>query len=198
MPIRVLPVGSNIRPNEGVKVSRSQGWAALFGRQATRLGALQNMEKSLAALAASGRIRKIISLGRDSDPGARDHERELLAKLKLIEGFEQRGAGSEEQISQILSSVSFGIFGQNELSLGKSGTFMAYAAHQLNVLAEIADSSKPAPVCWLVAPGELLDLSQDELDRRAERLRLWQKETCSWQRIARELGSAVELNPAVG
>jgi hypothetical protein len=199
MPIRVLPVGSNVRPNEDVKVSRSQGWAALFGRQATRLAALQKMEKRLATLAASGRIRKIISIGRDSDPGACDHERELFDRLKLSEGFEQRGAGTEEQISQVLSSVAFGIFGQDELSLGKSGTFMAYAAHQLNVLAEIADSSKPAPVCWLVAPDELLDgISQDELDIRAERLRLWQKETCSWQRIARELGSALELDPAVG
>ena len=30
IPIRVLPVGSNVRPNEGVKISRSQGWAVLL------------------------------------------------------------------------------------------------------------------------------------------------------------------------
>ena len=46
-------------------------------------------------------------------------------------------------------------------------SFMAYAAHQLNVIADFAEPTKPPPVCWLVAPSELVDgIAKQELVRR--------------------------------
>src|SRR5262249_39126476 len=146
---------------------------------------LETMGKRLAALAAAGRITKIISVGRDSERHLSDREGELLRALNLPEGFSQEGALAEEKVSELLSSVSFGIFGQNELSYGKSGSFMAYAAHQLNVIADFTEQSKPPPVCWLVSPQELLaGISDTELDRRAECLRSWQEQNGSWNIIA--------------
>ena len=194
-PLRVLPVGSNIRPSSVDRSSRTAGWTVVFGLQQNRLRTLQRMRQDLQALAGTGQITKIISIGANADTRLDEEERELLASLPLREGFEQRGRTSEEEISATLSTASFGLFGQSELSYAKSGTFMAYAAHQLNILAEFADASKPEPVCWLVAPRELhRRLSPEELKHRAERLRLWQEQASSWPVIARCFAAALNLN----
>jgi hypothetical protein len=188
-PVAVIPVGSNIVPNGAEYVQREPGFAVLFGTQATRIRALDSMSNSLSQLAAGGQIRRIVCVGQLTRPDLSERERELLAGFNLTDGFVQTGRLDEIEVSKILSSASFGIFGQHELSCTKSGSFMAYAAHQLNVIAEFADSTKPAPVCWLVAPAELLTgLPQPELDRRAECLRAWQEQNCSWPVIAAKLG----------
>jgi glycosyltransferase involved in cell wall biosynthesis len=194
VPIQVLPAGSNITPHPAEKVPREDGAAALFGLQSTRVRALEHMHKSLTALAASRQITRIVSLGQGSDPKLHDQEYQLLTRLNLSGGFTQKGALQEHAVSKVLSSVSFGIFGQNELSCNKSGSFMAYAAHQLNVLADFADPSRPPPVCWLVSPSELLNgIARRELDRRAECLRMWQEQNCSWDAIAGRLGRALGI-----
>ena len=96
-----------------------------------------------------------------------------------------------------MNSAAFGTFGQNELSCQKSGSFMAYAAHEMNVIADFANPTKPPPICWLVAPAELLKgMSPLELHRRAEYLRMWQRENCSWEVIANKLGHALAIDAA--
>jgi hypothetical protein len=193
--IRVLPVGSNIHRNSGRNIERRPRWAVLFGLQQTRLRALQTMVKSLQALAAAGQVTKIVSLGHGSNPQMSERERKLLEDLKLADGFDQLGPGTEEEISEMLSTASFGIFGQNELSCGKSGSFMAYAMHGLKVLAEFASPAKAAPVCYLVAPHELLGgISSDEIDRRANSLQTWQKQNSSWDLIAGKLADALKID----
>jgi glycosyltransferase involved in cell wall biosynthesis len=196
--IRVLPVGSNIRRNVNVDLARQPRTAVLFGRQTARVRALERIQASLQSLAAANRINKIVSVGANSDPRGNERERNLLTALNLRDGFEQRGAQSEQVISQMLLAASFGIFGQDELSYSKSGTFMAYAAHELNVLAEFADWSKPEPFCWLVLPKELLDgISDTELQNRAKELRDWQHRTSSWELIGAQFSEALQLNPSV-
>jgi hypothetical protein len=157
------------------------------------------MRKSLTALAADGRIDRIICIGQGSGPDANNRERGLLDSLNLPKGFTQQGGLSEEAVSDVLSSATFGIFGQSELSCTKSGSFMAYAAHRLSVLADFAEPSKSPPVCWLVSSAELLSgIDQTELDRRAECLQMWHEQNCSWEVIAGKLASAlgVEAAPA--
>lgn len=195
--VQVLPVGSNVRPENLASADREEGLAVLFGLQASRLRALEQMQGSLNALASSGRLKRIATVGHDSDEATSKRERELLQGFKLPGGFTQHGAQPEEKVSKFLSSASFGIFGQNELSCLKSGSFMAYAAHQLRVIADFAQPTKPPPICWLVAPSELLDgIAQAELDRRAECLRTWQDENCSWGVIADKLGRALGIQSA--
>jgi len=196
-PIGVLPVGSNIRRNEDVDLARMPGCAVIFGLQRARLRGLRKMRSSLSSLAAAGYITKIISIGAGSDSNLHDEERSLLNSLPLKEGFEQLGPRPEREISELLLAASFGIFAHDELSLTKSGTFMAYAAHELNVLADFADKSKPAPVCWLVTPRELSQgMSNSELKSRAESLRVWQRENSSWKLIGRTFAEALGLNAA--
>jgi len=121
----------------------------------------------------------------------------MLSRLTLSEGFAQHGTLDSDDVSQVLNSVTFGLFGQNELSCTKSGAFMAYAAHQLCVLADFADPSKPPPVSWLVAPNEMLSgIETRELERRAECLRMWQEQNCSWEVIANKIGSVMAIEPS--
>ncbi len=194
-PIQVLPVGSNIRPSGDVDLPRKQGWAIIFGLSSARLRTLQKMHSNLRSLAAASLITKITSVGASSNPQSNEEERRLLINLQLADGFEQLGAQPESTISNILGKASLGIFGQDELSYAKSGTFMAYAAHQLNILADFADASKRPPICWLIAPGELLKgISSAEFKQRAQRLRNWQEQTSSWRLIGTKFSEALELN----
>jgi hypothetical protein len=192
-PVHLLPVGPNIRPMD-LDLARERGTAVLFGLHRARIRALQRMESSLRALASSERITKLIAVGSNATGQNNQEEFRLLSSFRFGRGFEQRGAQSAEAISRLLSSASFGIFGQNESSLTKSGTFMAYAAHELNVLSDSGGPANAEPFCWLVAPGELIDgISQSELSIRAQRLRDWQERTCSWKIIAAKVAEALEL-----
>jgi glycosyltransferase involved in cell wall biosynthesis len=192
--VKVLPVGSNIRRNDDVDLARLRGWAILFGRQSTRLRALKKMRDKLASLADARALTKIVSIGVGADSAEGEEERTLLDGLRLSEGFEQRGRQSEREISELLRTSSFGILAQDELSLTKSGTFMAYATHELNVLADFANSSKPEPVCWLVAPGEIVGgMADSELKRRAAALLGWQQRVASWEMICENFIKALDL-----
>jgi hypothetical protein len=193
--IHVLPVGSNIRRAEPLDRPRQPGQAIVFGLQPARIRALRRMRIRLCQLAAVKQITKIIALGANSGSRLDKEERSLLVDLRLQDGFEQLGEQSEHAISQILATASFGIFGQDELSYPKSTTFMAYAAHELNILADFASAARPAPICWLVAPADLLKgISPAELKERAQHLRNWQEQTSSWELISRRFSEALELN----
>ncbi len=193
--IHVLPVGSGIRPDEPLDRPRQPGWAVVFGLQPARINALKRMQTNLRQLAVSKQIVKIIAVGSNSRSQLDEKERGLLADLPLQDGFEQPGAQSEQAISQILATVSFAISGQDELSYTKSSSFMACAAHELNILADFASASKPAPICWLVAPGELLrGISAAELKERAQNLRNWQEQTSSWTVIGTTFSEALHLS----
>jgi len=191
-PIELLPVGSNIRRT--AQPARESGTALLFGLQRARVRSLRQMQSSLSRLASAGVITRLITVGLNESSEIDRKESELLSGFGFARGFEQRGSQSEEEISRLLSKAAFGIFGQSELSYTKSGTLMAYAAHELNVLSESADKLKTEPSCWLVAPGELIaGISQAELQRRAHRLRDWQERTCSWGIIAGKVADALQL-----
>ena len=192
--VHVLPVGSNIRPNKDVGVARKLGWAVLFGRQDARIRVLKKMQDSLRSLVAARRITKVITVGA-THPHHDEEERSLLAKLSLAAGFEQRGPQDERDVSELLLTAAFGISAQDELSYSKSGTFMAYAAHGLNILAECADPTKEEPLSLLTSPHELLQgISHTELEVRAERLRAWQQQTSSWDLIAAKLAEVLQLS----
>jgi hypothetical protein len=194
-PIYVLPVGSNIRRDEPLDRPRRPGWAIVFGLQHARIRALTRMQISLRQLVAAKQVTKIIAAGANSGSQLDEEERSLLVDLQLRDGFEQAGVQPEQAISQMLATVSFGIFGQDELSYAKSSIFMAYAAHELNILADFASASKPAPICWLVAPGDLLKgITAADLKKRAQHLRNWQEQTSSWKLIGRKFSEALESN----
>jgi hypothetical protein len=192
--VNVLPVGSNVRPITQPGGERHAGVAVLFGLAATRRRALETMRDDLATLATSGALRKIVTVGARDQADVCQCERTILAGLPLCDGFEQRGAMPEDEVSRLLSSAVFGISAQDDLSITKSGTFMAYAAHGLNVISPFASAGKPEPLCWLTAPHELINaIAPEQLRERAERLRGWQQRTASWPKIAAEFARALRL-----
>jgi hypothetical protein len=192
--VQILPVGSNINPISHGDRARPAGLVVLFGLQGSRVRALEKMQSDLSSLAAAKKITKLVTVGAGKAADGDENERRLLAPLQLAEGFEQRGALSEADISALLSSASFGISTQDALSFSKSGTFMAYAAHGLNILSPYAGASQPEPLCWLTHPNELLQgIPAALLTSRAENLRAWQQRTSSWPRIADQFARALQL-----
>ena len=188
--MQVLPVGANIRRTAPMDGQREEGVAVLFGLAGVRVRALRTMHADMKSLAAQNLLTRLISIGNGSAP----EEEQLLGDLRLAGGFEQRGALPEAEVSQILARATFGISAQDELSLMKSGTFMAYAAHALNILSPYADSLGPEPLCWLTHPRELREgISHNELNSRAESLRQWQERTSSWSEIAARFAEALQL-----
>ncbi len=192
--IEVLPVGSNIRRIQADDGAREPGLAVLFGLQHSRIRTLQRMRTELKSLGAAGKIRKIVTAGSGGSREGDEEELALLLEFELIDSFDQRGPLPEEKISGLLSSCEFAISAQDELSITKSGTFMAAAAHGSNILSCYADASKPEPLSLSTSPNELMDgVSASELLSRGERLRHWQERTSAWPRIADQVAQALKL-----
>jgi hypothetical protein len=192
-PIQVLPVGSNIRRVQVTEGQKEMGVAILFGLQHSRLRALRKMHSDLKSLGALGRIRKIVTAGAGRSRQGDEEEVALLTELELAEGFDQRGPLPEEKISELFATCEFAISSQDELSITKSGTFMAYAAHGLNIISCYSDTSKPGPLSLLISPGELMKgVPRTELESRAEKLRQWQEETADWSKIANQVKRVLE------
>ena len=193
--IQVLPVGSNIRPLSNLGLGRAAGVAVLFGLQGSRIKALQVMQNDLRALARGNVINKVITLGGGNEADREEHA--LLSELNLAEGFEMRGALPEADVSTQLSTAAFALSAQDELSLQKSGTFMAYAAHGMNIISPAADPMAPEPLCWLTRAADLLEgVPTSELKEHAANLRAWQERTSSWREIADRFAEALQLGEA--
>ena len=189
--IGVVPVGSNIPVRSDISPPRHHDWSVLFGLVGSRVRALREMHGALCDLARAGRIKRIVTVG-GGETGQVEVERQLLASIPLQEGFHQLGRRSEAEVSEQLLSAGFGISERDELSLSKSGTLMAYAAHSLNVLSPVANSARPLPVSLFVAPDELLrGLTNGELAKRADQLREWQNRVSSWTSIASVFADAL-------
>ena len=100
----------------------------------------------------------------------------------------------ENVVSELLSTAEFALWAQGELSVTKSGTFMAFAAHSLNIVSCYAGAAKPEPLSLLISPSELMKgITKTELQARAARLREWQERTSAWPRIASEIARALEM-----
>jgi len=193
-PVQMLPVGSNIRRVRETEEERETGLAVLFGLQPSRLRTLGKMHRGLKALGATGRIRKIVTVGGGGSRPGNDDEAALLTGLDLSEGFDQLGPLPEEKISELLLAGEFGISAQDDLSITKSSTFMAYASHGLNIISPYAGASRPEPLSWLTSPDELLQgITREDLESRRERLRDWQERTAAWLQIANQIARALEL-----
>ena len=193
--IHVLPVGSNIASISRSNAGSDGAVAVLFGLQASRVSTLRTMREHLTALAASGTLTKLVIIGGGNTPTGDAEERKLAGALQLRDGVEFRGVLPEHAVSELMASASFAVSAQDELSVTKSGTFIAYAAHGLNIISPYAGASTTEPLCWATSPGELqAGIADAELSARAESLRGWHDRTCSWPRIAEQFARALRLD----
>jgi hypothetical protein len=150
------------------------------------------MGGELKRLAAAGRIRRIVTVGSGTTPHNDDEEEARLLEIALPAGFERLGALPAQDISELLLTCEFAISAQDELSITKSGTFMACATHGANILSCHADATKPEPLCLITSARELLNgVTATELRARGEKLRQWQDRTSAWPLIAEQVGRAL-------
>jgi hypothetical protein len=185
--VRLLPVGSNIRRTSAIPQEREPGLTVLFGLQPSRIKALETGLDELRKLATRGIITRLVSIGAGTTDA---RERQILDSLPLTGGAKMTGPLNEEEISSWLSRASFGLSAQDELSATKSGTLMAYAAHELNVLSVSSN-----PPRYSITPAELLGgIPAEELHARATAARDWQEENCSWTHIAEQFARALQLD----
>jgi phytoene dehydrogenase-like protein len=183
--IQVMPVGSNIPLVADLTAAREEGVAVLFGLQVNRIKTLREMRSDLQRAT----LRKVITFGGGNT--AQDDVEQTLAPAAK---FELRGAVTAEEASHLLARATFGISAQDPRSIMKSGTFMAYAAHGLNILSPYAEPLGAEPLCWLTSPSELAaGVAAEELKSRAENLRRWQERTASWPEIAQRFAEALQL-----
>ncbi|HEV3409325.1 MAG TPA: hypothetical protein VG095_03465, partial [Chthoniobacterales bacterium] len=69
--------------------------------------------------------------------------------------------------------------------------------HGLNIISPYGDSLGPEPLCWLTRPRELRErIAPEELERRAQSLRVWQERTSSWPQVAERFAEALQLEKA--
>jgi glycosyltransferase involved in cell wall biosynthesis len=192
--VEVLPVGSNIRPSSDSQPDRQPGHFVLFGLQSSRLTTLRKMHEHLRSLAARGVITKLTTTGAGNTEQGDIEEKALTERLQLRERVELRGSLPEQEVSRLLSSAAFAVSAQDESSVTKSGTFIAYAAHGLNIISPHAAATASAPLCWATHPADLIGgIAEAELRARAENLRVWHDQTCSWARIAEQFARALRL-----
>ncbi|TLD68423.1 glycosyltransferase [Phragmitibacter flavus] len=193
-PVTVAPVGSNVSVSSSASSGkvRERGVMVVFGKQGTRLMSLRPMLAGLQRLSEAGRLKKLVILG-GSDDGGRA-ERELLKEVLPLEQVEATGFVEEGELSAILDGAEFGISGQDWSSVEKSTTFMAYAAHGLNILSPFAGSDTRAPFAWLTGVEELLAEDGDldgRLIERSQALRDWHASTASWPAIAAKMSEGL-------
>jgi hypothetical protein len=192
----VLPVGSSIEPHaRGNAPTRDPELAVLFGLQGSRLRTLQSMEAGLKTLAATGRIRRVVTAGAGNDPARAEEEEQLLQSLHLSGGYQLLGAIPAAHVSDLLTGARFALSAQDPLSVTKSSTFMAYAAHRLLVLSPFGGASREEPLCWAASPAELAQgMDEAQLTARADALHRWHERTCSWERIAERFARALQMD----
>ena len=194
---QVMPVGSNIPVIASQTGDRDEHSAVVFGLQANRSKTLRRMQPQLVPLTSAGLLRRIVAFGGGNSAEGDRTERALLSAINPRDGFEQRGSVPVKEASRLLGTSAYALWGQEALSVTKSGTFMAYAAHGLNILSTAAEPLGAEPLCWLTSPAELLQgVSREELQQRADNLRAWQERTSSWKQIAQRFAEALQLPPA--
>ena len=199
--LRVLPNATNIIPVETPRVApRDAGTWALFGRQGSRLSTLEAMGAWLGKLHEGGRLVRLQVLGsRESD--AMNRREDALLRSMLPEGaYELLGLQSPPHLSKLLGAAEFGLFSQSSASITKSGVFMAYASHGMNILTPSSSGETEPPQCWLTHPSELLETAASPcglLTERARHLLEWYEQNASWPRLAAAYREAMKI-PAPG
>jgi len=197
--VSVIPVGCNVQVQTIADLaSRERGLLVVFGKQGTRMLALHTMKESLARLAQAGRLNQLLIVG--GSPDGAQTELSFARQFLPEEKLGATGFMDDEALSELLARAEFGVSGQDWLSVEKSTTFMAYAAHGLNILSPYAGTDERAPFNWLTGVDELLtdDMQMEQkLRDRSRSLREWYESTASWSAIATKMSAGLRIKNSV-
>lgn len=198
--VLVAPVGTNIVPSaDDEPVQREEGSWVLFGRQGTRIYALRQLGPELKALYEQGRLKKLTTMG-GGNAALQAAEDEAVRACLPADAVNACGFVDEVEASRMLSRAELGVSCQTWSSVTKSTTFMAYAAHGLNILSPFAGSEPRAPFNWLTSAKELRENRPELpvlLDERSAQLREWHRQHASWPEIMAKFRGAFDQRALV-
>jgi hypothetical protein len=187
--IGLAPIGANILPADkkaGLHSKRIAGEWLLFGLAHTRVWTLEAHLEALKVLYAKGILKKIISLGPiDNDYAAK--EAQLVTEHLGPDVLVQRGAVKPEEVSATMLTVEAALLGQNPVSLKKSSTFMAMAAHNVPIICTVPETMKEPPAAGFFSSAEIIAdpsiLTSEKGAGKKSQLYDWFWQTRSWEAI---------------
>jgi hypothetical protein len=186
--ISALPIGSNILPTPGgSSVKRNANAWVLFGRQSSRIRALQAFSKWIPLLFEAGLLHSLEIVGSVDSADLLQLEKTKLAALLPHSKSYHHGSLTAPDVSDVLSSSTYGLFAQPLASCLKSGIFMAYAAHKLAVVVPESLTSSCKPASIVLAAHDLVNTSNPSAvaAKAACDLFVWYQANASWDSISR-------------
>jgi len=165
---------------------REPGCFVLFGRQGSRIFALQDMAPWLGRLHDAGLLTKLKLVGSRETETMNAKEDALTRSLLPGHVVEMVGPQPDERISEIFLSAEAGIFTKTARDYTKSTIFMGYMSHGLSIVSHKRVEDTRRPLCWVTSAADLLDgtVAAPQLGERGQELARWYEENASWKRVA--------------
>jgi hypothetical protein len=190
--IHWFPVAPNIEPAAGPSRTTNRTEFVIFGLPYGRWETLQMFHRHIGSWQKSGVLTKLHLIG------PRDKKFDLRS-ARLIESYpdrtvvEQHGELSAGKVSRLLYRSQFGLTNANDLTWSKSTAFMAYVAHDCNVVTQSKFNFEP--LSFAFAPDDVATASDVELCRRITVLREWFEDNADWEILAGKIFDLVEARP---
>lgn len=177
------------------QAQREEGLVVLFGRQGSRIFALQDMSPWLAKLHAGGFLKRLLLVGSRETAAMNDREDGLVKALLPVGIADVLGPQSLESLSQVFLRAELGIFTKTARDFTKSTIFMGYASHGVAILAQKPTGHETPPLCWVTSAPELLDgtIARGDIQDYGRNLAQWYDENASWARVAGAYREALGL-----
>ena len=186
--ISSLPVGSNIENTTTDNQNAEQAEFVIFGLPFSRWQTLEVFDSHIRAWQESGILTKLHLIGPPDGKFDLRSER-LIREYPQPATVIRHGEIPAADVSRVLSETRFALTTANDLTWGKSTTFMAYLAHGCVVVAD-ADSDRE-PLSWTIRPKEVETLSTDELRSRANAGRRWYETHAGWKVLAAKISELI-------
>ena len=187
--ILVLPVAANIEPESGVEVQRQHSEFIVFGLPFGREQALRRFADLIPEWVRTGVLTRLHIVGPREDRYSAAEER-ILDATGVRQLAEIHGSLPARAVSDLLSRSNFALTNVGESTWSKSGVFMACAAHRCAVVASVERTE--IPLTFVVQPGEVVSVSQHELNERTSGLRDWYNANAAWPILAARFAELFE------
>lgn len=190
--IRFVPVPSNIERTASGNSPRDRTEFAVFGLPYGRWRILEAFDVEIQQWVAKNLMTKLHLIG-PIDEKFDTRSEALIRSYPNPNVVMKHGELSPDRISELLSCVQFALTTVDELTWSKSGTLMAFLAHECSIVSK--NRSNLEPLVWNVAPEEIEGISLHELRSRTDAARRWYDTNVAWEVLARKISDWVSNLP---
>lgn len=187
--ISVLPVASNIEPETEGQIQEQPSEFLVFGLPFGRAQALQRFADLIPDWVRAGVLTRLHIVGPREDRYSAVETR-ILAATGVRELTQIHGPLPARAVSALLSRSTFALTNVTTSTWSKSGVFMACAAHRCAVVASVERTEMP--LTFVVPPGEVASVSQNDVNERTAGLRDWYNANAAWPVLAARFAELFE------